>query len=211
MEHNLSFWREPDWRRESTVSPIFLAIIVLSMFVLVALAFTSYVFSSRLGTKSEYDRLINENAKIAARAKVVQDYKTRIAQWQSYLDELDARERNRIVWSRQFEALQSLVPNEIVLSQLALRSTRVKEDPTTAGGVPAAGAEPKVVTRYTLTILGVAYGDNVQGIISRFAESLAQQPEIGRYLENRELRDIRGGDAETGTTFTIVCTYKPIG
>ena len=211
MEHNLSFWPELDWRRESTVSPIFLAVIILSIFLLIALAFTSYVFSSRLGTKSEYDRLVNDNARIAGKAQVVQNYKSRIAQWQTYLDALKEREENRIVWCRQFEALQALVPNEIVLSQLALRSARVKEDPTTAGGTPVAGTEPKVVTRYTLTILGVAYGENAQRVISQFAESLAQQPEIGRYLENRELRDIRGGDAEAGTTFTIVCTYKPIG
>jgi hypothetical protein len=211
MEHNLSFWSEPDWRRESTVSPIFLAVIILSMFLLVALAFTSYVFSSRLATKSDYDRLVSENNKIVAQARVIKGYKSRIKQWQVYLDELDEREKKTIVWCRQFEALQTLVPNQIVLSQLALRSERIKEDPVIAGQVPTAGVVPKVKTRYTLTILGVAYGENAQRVISQFSESLTRQPEIDRYLENRELRDIRGGDPKTGTTFTIVCTYKPIG
>ncbi len=208
MAHNLTFWSPPDWRRESTVSPVFVAVVVLSLFLVGTLAYASFVFTSKLSRQFELDQITAQNGEIAAQAGEVMEQQQKTKSWQDKVKLLRQESQLRVLWSRQLEALQELVPSNVTFSQMALRSEEMRITLPTRG--PGGEKMEEIKTRYILTITGVAFGDNQQKSITDFAEKLPQHPEIGRYVQNRELRNISAGDAEDGTRFTLVCTYIPI-
>jgi hypothetical protein len=205
MNHDLSFWEEPDWRRESTVSPVFLGIVVISLLLVSLLAYMSYIFTGNIGRRAELNRIAGENLKIADRAEEIKEEKKMVNLWQSHLDALKEQSAKAMVWSRQFEALQSMVPEEIVFSQLSLRSEEARDE----SGPRSKEKETKY--RYVLTLIGTAFGPESQRAITRFSEQLVFHPEIDRYLQNRELKNISETSDTLGTRFTLICTYEPMG
>jgi Tfp pilus assembly protein PilN len=210
MVHDLSFWEGPDWRRESTFSPNFLMGAILCLFAVVALGVTSYQFTTKLRLKGRLAALEGDNKRVVQRAERIRALKSKIEMWDGHMAALQKREDGRIVWSRQFEALWSLVPDDLVFNQLALNSTETTEEvEKKVGGRTAKIKIPKV--RYTLTITGMARGEDAQRTITTFSDRLPLHPVIARHLESRELKQIsdarEGGDRKS---FTIMCTYKPL-
>jgi len=207
MNHNLSFWQEPDWRRESTVSPVFLSGVVIALALVGLLAYISFVFTGNMARRSDFNQIAGDNQQIAARSEAVKEQQKMINLWQNHLAALQNDAASTIVWSRQLEALQSMVPDDIVLSQLSLRSEEVRDE----SGPRAPSAPKETKLRYVVTVIGAAFGEDAQRTITRFSEQLTFHPEIDRYLQNRELKNISDTSETAGTRFTMICTYKPMG
>ncbi|MCF7854194.1 MAG: hypothetical protein K9N51_05295 [Candidatus Pacebacteria bacterium] len=208
MKHSLSFWEEPDWRRESTISPTFLGGILLCIMLLGGLAMASYVFTVRISRRAELERVKLENKQIAGQAERVKKRQETLQVWGGNLEQLHQLTARTMLWSRQLEALQSVVPMDITLTQLNITANEVQVD------LPREkGAAPKQVskTQYVLTLSGVARGERAQETITEFSDELPRNPEIGRQLINRELKNISGARGGKAKTFTIVCIYRPVG
>jgi len=210
MAHDLNFWPGLDWRRESTFSPNFLLVAIICLFAAAGVAFTSFQFTAKLRLRARLTALTRDNDLIAEEAERVRDYQGKVDMWRANRAKLATQAESRIVWSRQFQALWSVLTDEIVFNQLSLNSGDVTEEVEVQAGRKK--KKQKIVrTRYSLTITGSAYGQNAHFAVTTFSDRLPLHPVIGRRLESRELKKIGGGrDGGDHKTFTIMCTYKPL-
>ena len=216
MHHDLNFWSEPNWRRESTINPVFLMVIIFGLFAVAGFAVTTVVLSGRGAVKEQLAELQAQNAEIEQKAEVLRRYQTRMKTWQEYIALLEHLRAQRVLWSRQLEALQALVPETMTLRTLNLKGDRLtvelEEDEPPPKGKKK---EPKtqMQMRYVLNISGIAEGARAQEIITEFSRQLSRDPVISRRLQSRELKNISGNVSREGKsvhTFTIVCTYEPV-
>ena len=220
MQYDVNFWTEPDWRRESTISPLFLMFIVLSVFVLIGLTLTSITLGARANANADLKRLQAARDEIKDEAEQVRKQRKQARSWQAKHDMLQRLADRRIVWSRQLEALQAMVPPRMVFVSLACTADRVMA--TELGLATGRGAkrdssgkkeEEQVALRYTLTINGRVRGENAQETVTSFSRQLRGNAVTGSELESRELKNLSGETTKEGTpasTFTIVCKYKPV-
>ena len=205
--HNISFWEEPDWRRESTLNPNFVMVVVAALFLVVGLGAVSFAYTSRHSVESELSGLQSQNSEIESLAENLRKQQQRRNEWRRVLDKLETKRDKRLLISRQLEALHRAVPPEIVLEGLEIRAESVE--------VPGAeGKKEKEALRYVMSLSGVASGPRAQAAITGFANRLRPGADsvIGARLLSSELKNISGGRnlGETNKNFTIVCTYKPV-
>lgn len=213
MRHDLSFIDQPDWRRESTVSPTFLAAIIFCLFLAAGIGGVFYAYSEKLGRSYRLSAVRSSNDAIAERAGQIAQYNEQLAVWEQNLAAVQELRDQRLLWSRQLHSLWNMVPDDIILTQLSITAHAVRDAPAGAGrrGDAASQAPPRERLQYTMTITGVARGERAQEVITGFADRIPYDREIGRYLLSRELKNISGGADDEEKSFTIVCVYNLVG
>ena len=225
MEYDLSFWELPDWRRESSVNPKFLAAAGVCVALLAVFGCVSWAFRSVHAQKRLRDKVAADVKKIAGDAARVQLLRTRVMRWETILKKLDAKARARIVWCNQFAALQSVIPESVTLQRLQLSSQPVeveekpKDPPKPAGAASSSSHRPPKTRKvrmleWRLTLTGVARGDNADQVSEELSQRLATHPDIAPKLESAKLGKVFSVPAKDGQTagkqFTINCKYKPV-
>jgi len=208
--HNLSFWEEPDWRRESTLNPNFIMGVIIALFAIAGLGVVSFTYTSTVSLSGELSGMKVRNEEIASKAEKVKLQKERTRMWTEVLEKLENMRRKRLVLSRQLAALQAAVPSAIVLDSIGFHVVRVDAEmaPATTGA-----KENETVLRYGMSVSGSASGDNAQAAIVAFANRLRPGADsvIGRRLLSSELKNISGGRGNQNTkSFRIECTYKAV-
>ena len=211
MQHDLNFWQEPDWKRESSISPVFLMMVVVALFVLVGGAAASWAFHGRLTLQNRLADLSARNARIEKEALAAKDHRRKSEMWDRVLKQLDKRVAENLRWSLQLRALQELVPDDIRFDTLAVRTEQVLEH-VAVQGKPG---RDELRLQYVMTINGRARGANAQKTIARFLENLAPGahplPDGGPSLsvaKEPHLNFISGADGSaTEKSFAIVCVF----
>jgi len=217
MLYDLNFWQEPDWQQESSVDPNFLIVVgfcVLVMLAGILLLFSLLEVQSRRTDINNLEFAVEQKRPAATE---VERQQACIQLWKRALASLEEQSQRRIVWCRQLAALQSLVPGSITLERVSLDTMNMK---AVAPGTrnPAAGRSvPQEIslTQYTMTITGVARGDNSEKLITAFSRALPTQSELSPYLTSVELTSVvpepQTGERQgpSGKEFVIICRYKP--
>ncbi len=214
--HNLSFWQEPDWKRESTLNPNFLMAVIIALFVVASIAMTTFANRSRSHTLESLDNLKTQLESIKTAADELKAMQADIALWQGHLDTISGNSNESILWSRQLEALQRLVPAEIRLTNLEIRAEQVREK---LPADSAAGRPMPVVlikTVYHLRLQGEALGQDAQATITDFAQKIASDNVIGDRLKHYEVQNISEMRSSSenipspGKTFVFSCVFKEL-
>jgi len=127
MAYDLNFWGEPDWARESGISPLFLMAVVVCLFGLAGAASASWAYHVRLSRQSELGELTRRCEKIAPEALAAKDHRRKAALWDKALMGLDERARAGMPWSAYLEELRRQVPDDIRFDTLAIRMEETVE------------------------------------------------------------------------------------
>ena len=204
MVHDLSFWSEPDWRRESTLSPVFVMAVFLCLIALAGIAYTSVVFSGKISRTYALGKLEAGNERIKRQAFKVKAARAELAMWRENRAALTELEAERVIWSRQLDALRRIIPDPVTLKLIACRLERV----SVAAATPDTPPVPQ--RRYVVTMNGVAQGKEAYRAIPAFADRLQRDPEIGPYLYRATLKNMSGSPGDDETQFTIICEYQPL-
>jgi Tfp pilus assembly protein PilN len=223
MAFDLNFWPEPDWQRESSVDPYFLLLLFLALLLSAcvgAAAWGALAIQSRRGDLLRIEIAIG---KMRRDAQEVQRQIDCVTLWEQNRRRLESGADSRFVWCRQLAAIQALVPESVTLTRLAVDSTEVRADLAPAepgsaeGGSRPAGraSRDSTVTRFVMTLAGVARGDNPETIITEFSRAIPAHPELRPLLSTVELTSVvtesRVGAGETpGKEFVVLCRYKPV-
>ena len=213
MEYDLSFWELPDWRRESSVNPKFLAVAGACMVLLVLLGLASWAWRSVEAQKKLRKTMESDIKKIAGAANRVKLLRSRTMKWDGILKKLDGKARARIVWCKQLAALQSVIPESVTLERLQLSSqpVEVSEQPKD----PKKKPRKVKMLEWRLILTVIARGDSIGQVSEELPGRLATHPDITPILETAELRGkVIPVPAKAGQTagkkFTIECKYKPV-
>lgn len=218
MPYDLNFWQEPDWRQESALNPNFL---IAAGFCVLALVASGLLLYNILEVQSRRADISNLQLAIDQKrpaATEIERQQACINLWKRALTALEQQSQRRIVWCRQFAALQSLVPASITLERISLDSAAMKADPAEARGPGTAspGRAESVLTQYTMTLAGIAHGENSEKMITTFSRALPTQAEMAPYLAGVELTSVmpetKTGDRQgpPGRQFVVICRYKPL-
>jgi hypothetical protein len=230
MPYNLSFWSTPDWRRESSTDPKFLAAMGAALVVLAGLTALSWGYQGLQGKRRELATVTAQNKKIIEKA---QDIERQIAcsrRWQEILGKLECKGRARILCCRQLAALQALVPEAMVLQEVSFRSQRtemVTPVKPAAEALPEKEGEssskrraapPKVtktpIIQCEMTVKGVVRGNEAEKTVTGFSRALERDAEIGPTLDYVKLRSVTpelGAEEKVpGKQFVILCRFKPV-
>lgn len=240
MQYDLSFWNLPDWERESSIDPKFLAGIAAALLLLLMLATFSWSLRGLQSRRVELGTVTAQNRKVIDKAAEVQRQMACTRRWEELLGQLDSKGRTRVVWCRQLASLTGLVPDSMVLHEVTLRSQRAEAvadkgpAPAVAPAAPAAPAAGSTssaaaaparrpaptkttkiqVIQCELTIKGVVRGADASEQINTFSRSLERHAELGALLDFAKLKNVApeaGGDEKApGKQFTIQCRFKPI-
>ena len=221
MQIELNFWNEPDWKRESTINPRFLAVAGLFFVIVILLGLFSWAWSMKQVREDTLNQLRLVNQQHMGAIREIERQQECIRFWRKVRRNLEVRGDKRIVWSQQLAALQRRVPERILLSKLHLRSSRREavddqsRQASRSSGETPAPTRPIYETRYQLTIRGRAYAENADKVIREFSRSLPRDPVLGAAVETVQLTDVAVESTAEETDvpvkkFTIVCRYKPI-
>lgn len=217
--HNLSFWDEPDWRRESTLNPNFLMGVVIALFLIAALAVASIAYSSSSSLEGRLSALQAQNQRIADQAQEVRTQKEKLNLWNEVLARLEQMERQRFVISRQLEALYEAVAQSPEIQfetlEMHIETVQVEGAEGKGNGQGNGKGQKETKVRYAMSLNGFATGEGAQQIITEFWKRLRPgggeaDSVIRRLMGNTELKGITGVGDENVKNFSIVCTYKPI-
>lgn len=205
---DLNFWQEPDWRRESTINPNFLMVVIVTLVLILAGWLITHTHRVKGMATEELGDIEAQHAEIKETAEEIKEFRQLTSFWQSKLEELQEEEKRKIIVSRQLEALQQLVPSEIIIQSFRLNLNEVEVDNGSSDD------EKEEKFQYRLDLTGTAGGENPQKIITDFAARLRPGSDnmIGRNLQSYELKQISGesgrGEGEE-KKFTIECIYQP--
>ncbi len=228
--YDVSFWEPPDWRKESSFDPLFLAVVGASLVLLAMLAWFSWNFQTRLTLKGRILTMTAANDRIAKQADRVRAMRRELETWKRTAAALEWKHRARILWCRQLAAFQRTVPDAILLSNFNYTS-RVESVPITALGVGNGSAaekagsnrksrrKPQLVPVITGQVIlsGIGFGRDAAEAINRFSRSLQLDSELKNWISKAEILDVgpaqtsgmlEGGDG--AKAFTLECDYKPI-
>lgn len=204
----LNFWQEPDWRRESTINPNFLMVVMVALCLIVAGWLVSSSYRLKNVTTDKLRNIRSEHAEVKDTAEKIQELRQLSSFWQSKQEELEDAKKRKLIMSRQLETLQSLVPPEIVLQSLRINLNIIENEDRGSGG-----KEGEEKLQYRLDLAGTAGGDNPQLVITDFAGRLRPGSDniIGRSLKSYELKQIsgRGGEEEGEKSFNVECVFQP--
>lgn len=217
--HDLNFWMEPDWKRESTLNPNFLMTVIIALFVVAGVGLATFANRAKAAAEDTLNQVNAQLQSVQHTASTLKQMQSEIVLWQGHLETLKGDTGETIFWSRQLEEIQALTPPEIQLNNLEIRGESVREKlpANTAAGRP----QPVIVTRtvYHLRIRGearveVGATSNPQAIITQFADTIAANPVIGDRLKHYEIQNItelRSNENDTGPvgrSFVFSCSYK---
>jgi type II secretory pathway pseudopilin PulG len=212
VQYDLSFWECPNWKREGSISPTFLALVGACLMAILAVAILSWSFLRLQGTRENLSRIQAQNSEAAAATAEIKRQQDCVRLWDKALAELDKEARSRITFCRQLAALQSIVPDDIVLGRLSVTSTeaRVRKE---KGGKDEGFVEVTEL-RYGLGISGSAYGDQAEQLITALSREMATHPELARELETVQLTSVtpltrQRSDAPPGKAFSIIARFTP--
>jgi len=204
--YDLSFWERPDWQRESTINPTFLMTVAIALCLLIGFAAVSMSYQSLASVKEDLKSAKAGSQGLTAKAQRLKELQKQSNTWEKKLEKLETEKNRKIVISRQLEALQKLVPDDIILDSLNLNLKTIEEK------IKKGNAKKvKINFQYEMTLSGVAGGKMPQAVITEFAGKLrpgAPNP-IGERLKSSELKQISGGSRgqEDAKTFDIACIY----
>lgn len=197
----------PDWRRESTLDPRFLMVVVIALFLIAGLGAVSFAYSAKSSAAKELAKVKANQTVIAEDAKELRAIRKQINLWNKALAKLEEKQRKRLILSRQLAELHRVIPDDVVLQGLEFHTEKVDRKVKTANGEQAGK-----VFRYAMSLSGSASGDDPQAAITLLANRLSPGRDslIGRTLEDSDLKNMSGGImGEDKMSFNIVGIYKP--
>lgn len=207
MQYNLSFWDEPNWKKESSIDPVFLISACA-----VALAVTAFgVWNWRAGInrslESELNGLNAENAKLTPAYEKITAKQEELKKWEDILLEFKAIEEQRIVWSQQLQAIQGAIPETMILNKILIDAKSIIKKPKDPKKAKL-GAE-SVKSLYTLTLTGSCKEDvdlrEAKQLILSFVEYLPKASGLENYISKAEY-----DSSSSGRSFQINCDYYPV-
>lgn len=207
----LSFWKVPDWKKESSLNPNFLMVVIAALFVLSGVTVCSFAYRAHLPVKEDVDEL---EKKISSREDKVSEVKRFKKHNQQIVAKLKSLKENRkaIVWSPQLASFARNLPENIVFRRLTIKAERMTVERTiTVDGKKQSQQISK--TRYRFRITGRSRGDNGREDLTAFSQKIQDSPPMGKILQKVEIPQVRKRTNHRNNTyfsFRLDGIYKPM-
>lgn len=211
-QYNINFKEPVDWKKESSINPIFLAVAAGCGVILVVFILLGWLKDD---IKNKENALLQLNDRNKAREEAVvkiKELKKEVGVLKSATDFLDYRERRRLVICNQLSHWLDVMPADTYFNSFYIRSQEVADKKVLKVKIP-------VKIRYSIKIDG--WVETVQPIktITDFSDSLANH----NYFSKKLLLDSRkaspggwfaktknGNESAKNFSFTLEVNYKPI-
>lgn len=200
MRFDLSFWDEPNWTRESTLSPFFIMTAIAATFLVAGIALAAGAARELSVSRAQLEALNQQNNGLKASAAKAAKMKAQIDRWDKVLKTFDGLATKNLLWSCQLEALQKSVPDDVTLETMTVSGSR-KGDTTDNTGKLTLPA-----WQYSLVMTCLAVGENPQESINTFLDNLSHDPLLST-LMTPELRETVTR-ADGSKKFKLICTYQ---
>ncbi len=215
MLYDLNFWQTPDWRRESSLDPRFLAVVLCCLVLVGLLGLLSWRYRQFVTLGAQIAVIQAKCDKVESTAAEVNRQRACIRNWQRVLRGLDHKRRVRLLWCRQLAALQRLIPDSLIFSSVGFSSQQTEIVPENAKKDKSGRPKRIPVIVGELTLRGIALGPTASEDIAWLSRNIERDPILGPLLESARLDTVASAtdDLKTGAvqkSFTIFCTYKPI-
>ena len=206
MAMDVSFWEPPSWKKESSISPVFLGILGLAVLVFLAIGYYVTLLQSQSSLESAYKFATQENKSLSSEYGVLVelDKYTKYMN-ESVLGELKYRRNSNFLVSQLYQQLEASIPNDMVLTEVsfdAFNDFKGKKKKDTVGCL-----------RYRVIIKGYSFGVSPTSNIGRYAKFLRSKEGLGDKLVSVV---IKGAPKEIysenlfalKSTFMIDCVFK---
>ena len=204
MSIDISFWEPPNWKKESSMSPVFVGL--LAVIVAIAIVGLYYLFLIQTTERYTYD-LKSETAesltlqKQYADLKQVQEYTVFLNK--SILNPLIQQQGKILFASSLIQEFQKNQPKSIVLNKFSFDAFK--------SAVTKKGS--KAGLRYRVILKGYAIGNNSENVVGDFVKKLRSQNQFKEKLISvaiqGRLNKVFSEDISTfKTVFSIDCTFE---
>jgi len=211
MRIDLNYWEPVDWKREHTGSPAFKYV---GAGVIIALLLVGWV-SVKHSELSQVKKYLED---YKANAKVIEKETATTAKKLAYSKLIDAKvlqrvkkmNKSRMLWSRNLQVLPNIVTDEMLLSNVIVRSVRPKPSKADVAAAAKKGITLKPSLIYSIAIAGVVEGDMAQAeqAVEAFSYDLASERGFGTKLRSAELKGLGKSKDVKGVTFTVNGTFN---
>ena len=207
MSLDVSFWEPPNWKKESSISPVFLGLVAV-IGVIIALGF---YYGLLIQSENNYKNIISSNKrenlfiqKQYGDLKQAQEYTAFLKK--SILNPLIQQQGKILFVSSLMQELQQNLPKSIVLNKISFDAFNYA---STKKG-------EKAVLRYRVILKGHAVGNNSENIVGDFVKQLRgtdqfKEKLISVAIQGRLNRVFSEVDATFRTSFSIDCTFAKGG
>ncbi|MFW5893769.1 MAG: hypothetical protein ACOCUY_01375 [Verrucomicrobiota bacterium] len=207
MKYSITFWPPPNWQREGSLNPKFLAAVGAVAFFLVMLGVVGGLKADLAMAESERSSLEFKLDDIAPDVEEVRRQRGCTRFWEGALEAVEGITGNRILWSRQLEALARTIPESMVLSRINAQSS----SETLPQDADSSKLE-RTGTRYNLQLEGEVQHARASSIIGQFSDEAQEAPGFAGLIEKIELSresplDFKKGP---GKEFSLTVIYQII-
>jgi len=204
MSLDVSFWELPDWRKESSISPVFIGLIT----TVVAILISGLYYFSLVQTEQTYlDRIkLNESQNQSLLNKFndlkqIQVYTEFMNK--SILNPLLQQQEKILFASTLFQEFQDKLPDSIVLNKFSFDAFK--------SAVTKKGSKPAL--RYRLLLKGYAMGSNSENIVGNFVKKLRSPNQfkdtlVSVSIQGRLNKVYSQELSNFKTVFSIDCTFE---
>jgi hypothetical protein len=183
--NELSFWEVPDWGRESSLNPNFVMAVIILLFVVIGIGIYSMAYRKIVPLKEQEKTLKSALKDEKAFVDGIKKLEALETTWSEKLELLEDH-RVPLYWSRQLQAYQDVIANDIsevlMVSDMAFNK-RVKmvapQEGNKRGGKKRGGgqkSQKERVVKYKVdfTCEGLPGGDANTGVSQSISNSLSQ-------------------------------------
>lgn len=213
MRIDLNYWEPVDWKREHAGSPAFKYVGAGLIAALLILGWLSVKHGELTKVKNTFDEL-------KERTEAIEKETAKTAEKLAYsklingkvLGRVKKMNENRMVWSRNLQVLPQIVPDEMILSNVIVRSGRAKLSKADLAVAAKKGKTLKSPLVYQIAIAGVVEGDMAQAeqAVETFSYDLASEKGFGTKLKSAELKGLGKSRDVRGVTFTVNGTFNDL-
>lgn len=207
MRYSITFWQAPNWQREGSLNPKFLAVVGVIAFLLIALGVFGGMKADLAAAESERANYEFRLEQISADVKEIRRQRGCIQIWEEALEAVEGVTRNRILWSRQLETLGRTIPESMILSQFRAQtsSARLPQEESNS-------EEERYGTRYKLQLEGRVQHARASSVIGRFSAEAQITPGFAELIEKIELsrENPLDSDLGPGKEFSLTALYRII-
>ncbi|MCK5835402.1 MAG: hypothetical protein KAG98_06695 [Lentisphaeria bacterium] len=204
MSLDVSFWEPPNWKKESSISPVFLGLVVLIVTVVVL----SFYFGLLIQSENNYKSIIssNKHGNLVIQAKYSSLKKVRAYTSflnQSIITPLTEQQNKPVFVSALMQEFQKNIPKSIVFDKFSFDAFK--------SASPKKGKKSGL--RYRVILRGYAIGNNSENIVGDFVKQLRMEDQfkeklISVAIQGRLNKVFTKENSTFKTTFSIDCTFE---
>ena len=203
MSLDVSFWEPPNWKKESSISPVFLGLVAVTVVIIVLGSYYGLLIQSENNYKNIISSNKRENVFIQKRyvdLKQAQEYTTFLKK--SILSPLMQQQGKTLFVSSLMQEFQQVLPKSIVLNKISFDAFNSAD--------PKKGK--KAGLSYRLILKGYAIGNNSRNIVGDFVKQLRNNDQfkeklISVAIQGRLNKVFSEENATFKTRFSIDCTF----